>query len=742
MNIFYSKKFINYGIPLLLAILSMFVGLKLFELQTTLRDKEQIEVLQAIADQQSSNIKQQIDSVLMALEILAQQIKSNPDITEKDFSIVSDKLLNSIELLTNLQLAKNAIVTSIYPLPGNEKAIGHNLLLDEQRREDVLEAIKKRTTIISGPYKTVQGPIAFIARRPIFVNINGSEHFWGFVTAMIHLDRFKNTTGIKQLIDSGFLYQMRSKNNSDTFNFGNEITHEMLSASKTIAISQSSLWEITISKISDERKFFDALAYISLFLICLLVFFVNLKLFKRPINLLEKLDNANEKLAKLEYSDERSNLPNFHYLSDTFNDLNNSSDKEKLACLLLIKIKNFSLIRSILSTKNLSLWYKKISFTLLDITRKKDLVIQFNENTFAIYISDFNNINDVWTFSNMLTNILSKQISVEGATFQQNCSIGICVYGKDGKNIDDLIKRAQIAIDFGEKSNSAVNLFTHNMEAEFSYNAELEADLKIAVNEDEFILHYQPQVNLSTMKIDGFEALVRWQKSKNKLIYPDKFISKVEHMGLIIPIGYSIIKQACQAQSILTNILGSNVRMSINLSAVQFSDPNLFSIIKENILNVGSPPSCYTFEITESLFMNNNELVSDTLNKLDAFGVHIAVDDFGTGYSSFEKLRSLPITELKIDKSFVDNVTFNSIDKGIATTIIKLANELNMRVVAEGIEFDEQHAFMKKYKCDFGQGYFYSRPLDLEGATSLLYEQRKIGGLQKLNTNETECNHV
>ncbi|QSX41299.1 bifunctional diguanylate cyclase/phosphodiesterase [Shewanella cyperi] len=715
----------TYLLPLILSLLTFFVGTRFIDLQTTLWSRDQADILEALAEQQAINIKQQIDSALISLEILSDQVKKNPDISREEFEVVAKTVVSSIKILSNVQLARNGVVSYIYPLAGNEAAIGHNLLMDDNRRADVLKAINSRSLVLSGPYKTVQGPIALIARLPIFIGEGQGKGFWGFATAMIHLDRFETKVGISNLVESGFLYRITTKVSEREFAFGDRIAPELVSFSREIHINNNGVWTLTVASKGSSNLFAIRMAYGALIIICMLIFYINFQLFRRPSRLISKLDSATKELARLEYNDERSGLPNLHYFTDMFNKNKSNKESRHVGGLLLIKIDNFKMLRSVFSSESLRHVYQDIASVLTTITRKSDLIAQVGEDSFVIYIDNFTSLNDVWICANKISKLLNKQLSFDDRIFQQHCLVGICLFGQDGTDPDHLLKRANIAIDVGVQSNSNINFFSHEMESQFLQMMELEMQLEKATAEEEFILHYQPQVDIETMQIKGFEALIRWQKQPNEVIYPNVFISAIERMGLINTIGYSIIKQACQAQAIFTNVLGRNVGMSINLSPSQFVDPNLFAVIKENILSIGSPPNCFTFEITESLFVDNSANVMDTLNKLRGFGVHIALDDFGTGYSSFNVLRTLPITELKIDKSFVDNVTLNPVDEGITTTIIKLAKDLNMKVVAEGIETTTQHEFMKTHNCNLGQGYLYSKPVSLDKALELLYQERE-----------------
>lgn len=712
-------------IPVLFSLLTLLVGIKVINIQASLWLNEEHEILNTLAEQQAVNLKQQIDSALISLDILSQEVQKNPTITKIEFNKLADRIVSFIKGVTNVQLAPNGVVTYIHPLPGNEQAIGHNLLRDDTRRVDALKSISTRTMVLSGPFKTKQGPVALIARKPIFIISANSESFWGFATAMIHMEQFINQVGLDKLLKRGFIYNIHLNKNSQKPDFGTPTTDDHISITRKIELNPATSWYLTIAYKKDSNANVIKLAYASLLLLCLMIFYVNFRLFNKPKALFNELVSANKELEKLEYTDERSGLPNQHYFDLEFKRSHrlpiNDSD---IGTIFLIKISKLDSLKTTFSHNSINQFSHDIAKLLRQVTRQSDLVAQIEDDLFVIFIRNFNTLNDVWICANKILKLLTRQVLIEGKPFQQSCKIGISIYNEDGCESETLIKRANIALEAGKKRSANISFFSHEMESNFIEMIELEHQLKQATIEEQFILHFQPQVNINDRSITGFEALVRWKKSESELIYPDKFIGMIENLDLIQAVGYSIIKQATHAQSTFTNIIGRNINMSINLSAKQFDDPELFSVIKENILNVGCPPSCFTFEITESLFIGDADSIVATLNKLRAFGVHVALDDFGTGYSSFEMLRSLPITELKIDKSFVDNLPLSKLDVGITATIITLAKHLNMKVVAEGIETEAQHMFMRDNDCDLGQGYLYSKPLSVDRVIELLYKER------------------
>jgi EAL domain-containing protein (putative c-di-GMP-specific phosphodiesterase class I) len=247
----------------------------------------------------------------------------------------------------------------------------------------------------------------------------------------------------------------------------------------------------------------------------------------------------------------------------------------------------------------------------------------------------------------------------------------------------------------------------------------LENDLRRAVERGEFVVHYQPIVSLSDNEVRGFEALVRWRHPERGLITPSEFISLAEETGLIIPLGRWVLREACrQMQELLgSSAPGRSLTLSVNLSGKQFMQPDLVAQVKNILRETGLDPRLLQLEITESSVIENTETVTEMLTQLRAIGVRLSMDDFGTGYSSLSYLHRFPIHTLKIDRSFVSG---GCAESEIVRTIIMLARSMGMDVVAEGVETDEQLASLKELKCEYGQGFLFSRPLDADAARELL----------------------
>jgi EAL domain-containing protein (putative c-di-GMP-specific phosphodiesterase class I) len=300
-------------------------------------------------------------------------------------------------------------------------------------------------------------------------------------------------------------------------------------------------------------------------------------------------------------------------------------------------------------------------------------------------------------------------------------SIGISVYPDDGVDAETLVKNADIAMyQAKEGGRQGYRFFEPAMNARAVERQSIEESLRRALERNEFVLHYQPKVDLQTGEIDGAEALIRWMHPVRGLLSPDMFVPVAEDCGLILPIGNWVLREACRQARVWQDAGLAFPRMAVNISALEFRSEgflgNTFSIIEET----GIDPATLELELTESVLMTHAESTAVILQALRARGIKLAVDDFGTGYSSLSYLRKFPIDTLKIDQSFIQHIGTQGDDTTIVAAVLNMAKSLKLKVVAEGVEKDEQLAFLRAHDCDAAQGYYFSHPLPPEQFARLL----------------------
>ena len=276
-----------------------------------------------------------------------------------------------------------------------------------------------------------------------------------------------------------------------------------------------------------------------------------------------------------------------------------------------------------------------------------------------------------------------------------------------------------------EQGRNCYRFFNESMNHHFEQRIETETALRRALRNDEFVLHYQPIVNLGTRKPIAVEALLRWNDPEKGLVYPDKFISICEETGLIVPLGYWVFRQACEDLGSLKEILNEQIQLSINISLSQFNDPELINTLQEILSDTAVSAKRIELELTETMVMSNPDHAIDIMRQLADIGFSIAIDDFGTGYSSLSKLKSLPADTLKIDREFIADVGKSADNDQLIQAIIAMADKLGLGVVAEGVETEAHLHFLLKSGCIIGQGYFFSKPKPL-GELNFDYKPQEV----------------
>jgi diguanylate cyclase (GGDEF)-like protein/PAS domain S-box-containing protein len=355
---------------------------------------------------------------------------------------------------------------------------------------------------------------------------------------------------------------------------------------------------------------------------------------------------------------------------------------------------------------------QSVSRRLLASVRGSDTVSRQGGDEFVILLSEIAYPGDAGRSAEKILLSLSAPHLIEGNDLQINGSIGISIYPEDGEDGETLIKNADTAMYHAkERGRNNFQFFTAAMNRKAVERQSLEGNLRRALERQEFLLHYQPKVNLDTGEITGVEALIRWQKPDRGLLLPSQFVAIAEDCGLILPIGRWVLREACRQARAWQDAGLPFKRISINVSAVEFRDKGFVESVRRILSETGFEARYLDLELTEGVLMEDVESTAAVLQELKMTGLHLAVDDFGTGYSSLSYLRQFPIDVLKIDQSFVHQISGDPNDSAIVSAIIDMAKNLKQRVIAEGIETQEQLAFLQARHCAEGQGYLFSRPV-------------------------------
>ena len=362
----------------------------------------------------------------------------------------------------------------------------------------------------------------------------------------------------------------------------------------------------------------------------------------------------------------------------------------------------------------------KLTTRLANSMRAGDTIARFGGDEFAILLDDIASEQDISMLAKKILNALEPAFMIDGHEFFITASIGVSLFPNDGEDSETLLRNADVAMyrakDLGRNN---YQFYSNEMSARAFERLTLENALRYALKREEFFLVYQPQIDIRTNTIFGVEALLRWQHPDTGTVMPSEFISTLEETGLIAEVGEWVLRNACR-QGKQWQDAGLSMKVSVNLSSRQFNDPDFVDTIQAILTETGLNHGLLELELTESMLMHNASKTIVALDTLNALGVRLAIDDFGTGYSSLGYLRRFPIRTLKIDRSFVRDVTKDPDDAAIATSIVVLAQSLNLEVIAEGVENAEQQAFLQTLNCHFVQGYYHSKAVSVQTINELL----------------------
>lgn len=437
------------------------------------------------------------------------------------------------------------------------------------------------------------------------------------------------------------------------------------------------------------------------------------------------LRHTAERLNRLAHYDSLTDLPNHHLLDQRLSQATTlAKAQHHRVALLSLSLDRLRHVNNILGFRAGDQMLQATAQRLSACLPKTATVARLTGNQFVVLISKFSNPEAVHEVADEIIDCLSRPFSLPGQEVFATISIGITIYPDDSEDVKELLRQADAALEWAkhQKSNY-VQFYRADIPVVSSDAISLETALRYAVEREEFSLAYQPQMDTHNGLITGAEALIRWPHPKDGDISPAQFVPLAEETGLIVPIGEWIFRTACAQVRQWQSMGLPPLQLSINLSSVQFNQPYLTQLITDILHATQLDPACLELEITETALMQDAEAAIAILKALKKLGLRIAIDDFGTGYSSLSYLKQFPLDTLKIDNCFVRGVTADPKNQAIVKSVIQMAHSLDLTVVAEGVETEEELAFLANNHCDVLQGYFISRPLNATAMQGCLKTQ-------------------
>jgi diguanylate cyclase (GGDEF)-like protein len=435
---------------------------------------------------------------------------------------------------------------------------------------------------------------------------------------------------------------------------------------------------------------------------------------------------ATENARYLAYHDTLTGLPNRYLFNDRLKQAIAHAEREKqLMAILFLDIDNFKHTNDTIGHKAGDVLLQSVAERLTRCLRSADsvsrlspgesesLVARLGGDEFTMLLSDISNIQDPAKVAQRVLSMVAEPFVIGSHEVFITASVGIAVYPFDGKDLDTLLVNADVAMyQAKDQGRNNYQYYSESMNKFTFERFTIEHKLRRALDHNEFMLFYQPQIDIRTGRMIGVEALIRWLQPDLVLIKPNEFIPLAEETGLIIPIGEWVLRTACTQSKAWQKAGLNSIRMTVNVSAVQFKQQNFVETVSKVLNDTGLAPECLQLELTESTIMKDSENTIRKLHALQAMGIQVAIDDFGTGYSSLNYLKRFPLSTLKIDYSFVKDLVTSSVDQSIVNAIVSLANNFNLKVIAEGVETKKQLTFLHEAQCGGVQGYLICPPVN------------------------------
>jgi len=441
----------------------------------------------------------------------------------------------------------------------------------------------------------------------------------------------------------------------------------------------------------------------------------------------EALRQHQDHLQRLAHFDDLTGLPNRALYCDRLSQALFQADRatQKVA-VMFVDLDCFKDINDTSGHRVGDLLLKDVAARLQTIVRVSDTVARMGGDEFTILLPNLEDPEKASLVAQKILQNISEVYQVEGNDIYITASAGITIFPDDGKTVDDLLKNADTAMYHAKNNGRNVfQFFSREMNVKMMNRLDLQNNLRHALERNEFVLYYQPRINIADRCITSMEALIRWPHPEKGMIMPDRFIPLAEETGLIVPIGEWVIRAACLQIRKWQTQGNPLFPVAVNVSAYQFRRKNFTETVTEILEETGVSPALLEIELTESAIMKDVDSVIKVLKELNSLGIIISIDDFGTGYSSLSQLKRFPIDSLKIDRSFIANATTNADDRAIVIAIISMAHSLGLNIIAEGVETEMQLALLSAQGCQEMQGYLFSKPLPPDLLTQLLHDDRE-----------------
>lgn len=710
-------------------LITIFLMLQILLFQVVDAEREyRAETARFAALQQLSTLRARIEGLLNANLISMRGLRAeflvSDNVSAERFAELNNRLLSDDLHTRHVAVAPDLVIRYVHPVVGNEQVLGTDYRNIPDQLPSVQAAISSGDIIISGPVDLLQGGDAIIARLPV---VHDSGDVWGVISQVIDYQALLVDAGV----DDSSSLQVAVHNAEGSLLTGTEKMPATDPLSTSIDLPDTQ-WTLTAAPVDGQWKpglfeYWPALLLGQALIAAILVLVANALLSHY------RLQKAFATISHQARFDSLTDLANRSYFRRQLEQwLSYCKRRQQSFALLFIDLDHFKEINDSLGHDAGDGLLVEVAKLLRNHTREGDILGRPGGDEFVLLLKDVSKPEDACLVATSLLQRLQQPIQVSGRTLYIKASIGIAMYPQDGTDATTLLKHSDLAMYAAKNQGRGSSAFFNPVMRDAADEVlSLTEAIRTGLAENQFFVLYQPVINLKTGQCEHFEALVRWQRPQHGLVAPDDFIPVAERSGLIKPLGEFVLAQACQDLNQIHQA-GYPVKIAINRSTAEFSNLQSIQHWLDIIKQAGVCNADIIFELTESILMPDHEAQRKLLYQLHQQGIDIAIDDFGTGYSSVNYLRRFPISTLKIDRSFIDQLHLDPKLHQMVTALSQMAKALHIKLVAEGVEKPEQEDCLQALQVDYVQGYLYSRPLPLPEAIAFLQRQgNKKGGVSQ-----------
>ena len=716
---------LNPALPALVLLLFLITAIALKQGSDQQQQQQLQSALASEADAMSRELQTRFRAHIDAIDRMASRQAATAIMEERLWREDARHYLDDFDVYQAIEwIDRNFIIRWLEPVDGNLAAIGFNVAFSEARRTALENAATEGVMDTTGIIELEQGGTGLV----IYAPIGAGEDNRGFIAGVFRMESLATlllTDRVRQqfhvdIVENGRPAYRLSPDAPVRSQYSHTVTIPLANVTWELTLTPTTHW------LDQHQSSLPWVTFVTLLVMGLLMSLLGLLVqlvLKRNQDLLKTRHTLEQEihqreviqqdLARLESTDPLTGLANRRFfMEDLAHTLMLAERQQHQLALLMIDLDRFQMLNDSLGHQFGDELLVKVAGRLNALSDELVMVAYSGGDEFMVCQQHVEEIDDVIHLLGQIQKCFAEPFAIQGQTHHITATMGIALYPQSGLDGDVLLRNADIALHRAkENGRNGYQFYTEGMLDRELRRLELDKDLNKALAQDEFELHLQPQLDLTSGRVNSAEALIRWRHPERGMIPPFEFIPLAEENGRITDIGRWVVDAACRQLAQWRNGPLSHLRIAINLSGRELDEDDLVDTIQRALNHHEVPASRLEVELTEEIFIQNIEHNRNQLIRLHELGVHLAIDDFGVGYSSLAYLRDFPVDLLKIDRSFITNVTERRDDATIARAVINLAHNLGVRVVAEGVETDAQLQFLRDNHCDLAQGYLISRPI-------------------------------